>query len=314
MKLRKVFKFIAYTLLLILSILILFIVYFFPGKSEVEKVEEIAFVLHRDAIIVEATLNDSGPYNFILDTGTDPSVVDVNLSDSISLFQISIGEQDVGEGKPLEIAIPLPMNLKVGNLPSSRKLFLGLALNEISNKIGFPIHGILGNNFIRDNLIQIDYQKQKLKIYPSGIDPYPSLSQNVRKLSLQFIDDGVFPLINTLSINGKRLNTTIDTGSNQPLTLYYASVDYLGLGERLKSARELETVGYGGAHIIKVVDSIDVKIDDWLIPNTEIHFDLSSEKSKVSLDIRGGNLGNKILKNFIVTFDYQNGIIWFEKI
>ena len=178
MKLRKVFKIIAYSLLLLLAILIAFIIYYFPGKSEVEKVEEIAFVLYRDVIIIEATLNDTGPYNFILDTGTDPSVVDVNLSDSISLFQISIGEQDVGEGKPLEIAIPLPMNLKVGNLPSSRKLFLGLALNEISNKIGFPIHGILGNNFIRDNLIQIDYQKQKLKIYPSAINPYPSLSQN----------------------------------------------------------------------------------------------------------------------------------------
>lgn len=107
-------------------------------------------------------------------------------------------------------------------------------------------------------------------------------------MNLHFIDDGTFPLIRNLNINGKVINVTGDTGSNQTLTLYNASVDYLELGEKLESAREIEIVEYGGANNTKIVNSIDVRIDYWLIPNTEIYFDLSSEKSKVSIDIRGG--------------------------
>ncbi len=313
LKLRNFFKIIGYILLFIFILLILFVIYYYPGKSEAKKVEELTFAFHRDVIIIEATLNNSGPYNFVLDTGTDPSVIDINISDSLSLFQFSIGKQDVGEDQSLEILIPLPMKLQVGNLPSSRKLFLALDLKMISDKMEMPIHGILGHNFIKDNIIQIDYQKQKLKFYPFGINPYPNPDQNVKKMELHFIDDGTFPLVKLLSVNGKPINATIDTGSNQTLTLFRASVDYLGLSEVLESSKEIEAIGYGGAHKKKVMDSLTIKIDNWDIENSEVYFDLQSEKSKVSLDIRGGNLGNQILKNYILTLDYQNRIIWFEK-
>lgn len=314
MKFQKFFKIIGYTLLLILILLILVVIYYFPGKSEVEKVEEMAFTFHRDVVVLEATLNNSGPYNFILDTGTDPSVVDINLLDSLRIVKFSIGKQDVGENQSLEIFIPLPIKLKVGDLPSARKLFLGLDLSMISKKMGLTIHGILGYNFIKDNIIQIDYKNRKLKLYPFSINPYPNPSENVKKMDLYFIDDDTFPLIRSLKINGKTIFATIDSGSNKSLTLYNASVDYLELDKKLDFAREIEGVGYGGTNNFKVIDSMEIKIDDWLIPNTEIYFDLSSKKSKVSLDIRGGNLGNQVFKNYILTLDYRNSIIWFEKV
>jgi len=181
MRLRKFFIIIGYILLFILVLLIPFVIYYYPGKSEAKKVEEMTFAFHRDVIVIEATLNNSGPYNFILDTGTDPSVIDINISDSLSLFQFSMGKQDVGEDQSLEISIPLPMKLQVCNLPSSRKLFLALDLKMISDKMEMPIHGILGHNFIKDNTIQIDYQKRNLKFYPFNVNPYPSPNQNVKK-------------------------------------------------------------------------------------------------------------------------------------
>ena len=32
------------------------------------------------------------------------------------------------------------------------------------------------------------------------------------------------------------------------------------------------------------------------------------------MDVRGGNMGDKIFKNYVLTLDYQNNFIWFEKI
>ena len=73
--------------------------------------------------------------------------------------------------------------------------------------------------------------------------------------------------------------TSFFPGSNQTLTLFSASVDYLGLGSDLDSFEKIEVVGYGGYNEINALDSLDIKIDNWDIKNSQVFFEDGTIKS-----------------------------------
>ena len=51
--------------------------------------------------------------------------------------------------------------------------------------------------------------------------------------------------------------TSFFPGSNQTMTLFSASVDYLGLSAALESSEMIEVVGYGGYNEIEALNSLD---------------------------------------------------------
>ncbi len=308
-KFRKWIRRILYSLLALLMLLAMGVWYYYPGASVAREKTDIPFTFDRDIIMIQGMLNGSGPYNFVLDTGTDPSVVDLSLSKEIALFHVSLGDQDVGEDQLVSIEVPTPLKLKVGDLPASRKMFLALDLTEISDKLGTPVHGILGYNFIRDNILQIKYSERTLSFFPFGEGPQ---NTNAPGMPIEFIDDGTFPVLDDVIVNGKPVRISLDTGSNKTLTLFTAGVAHVGLNEALENAALIESVGFGGADESKVVDSISVAVGDHTPRSMTIYCDVFSQKSKVPLSTRGGNMGNKIFQHFTVTFDYEKKRVWFD--
>ncbi len=104
-------KLLLRSLLVLTGTLVAIVYYYFPTQSSVEETVEIPFVLERDIIIVNAMLNGQGPYNMVLDTGTDPSVVDSQIADEISWLQIPLGAQG-SSGASDQIEIKLFPRLK----------------------------------------------------------------------------------------------------------------------------------------------------------------------------------------------------------
>ncbi len=242
--LLKIVKLLGFLLGINLLVILILIVLHLPGTTNIDKKHSLSFNFERDVIIVEAYLKGIGPYNFILDTGTDPSVIDKELAERLSFVQFSLGKQEVGENQPIEISLPAPLKLRLGDMPASRKFFLGLDLKPISQKMGMPIHGILGHNFLRDNAFQIDYRKKEIHFFPADHELYSAGEKGVLAMNLQFIDEGSFPLIDELIINGKKIRVTLDTGYNQSLTLYTEAVRELKLERQLKDLPGKTSLGY----------------------------------------------------------------------
>src|SRR5437899_844453 len=62
----------------------LFAILTMAGSADAETTVSFRLV-HRFAIIVQVKINDSGPYDFLLDTGTNTSMINKELADRHSL-------------------------------------------------------------------------------------------------------------------------------------------------------------------------------------------------------------------------------------
>ncbi|MEL6251819.1 MAG: aspartyl protease family protein [Bacteroidota bacterium] len=312
--LLKIVKLLGFLLGINLLVILILIVLHLPGTTKIDKIYSHSFEFERDVIIVKAYLKGIGPYNFILDTGTDPCVIDRELAERLSFVQFSLGKQEVGENQPIEISLPSPLKLRLGDMPESRKFFLGFDLKPISQKMGMPIHGILGHNFLQDNAFQIDYKQKEIHFFPPEHEIYPEVKKGVLAMNLQFIDKGSFPLIDELRINGRKIRVTLDTGYNQSLTLYKEAIKELKLERQLKELADKTSLGYGGEKKVKSLAAHSLQLHNWNIPQKRNLFaDLESKKSEVPMEIRAGNMGNGILKHYKLSMDYKQKKVWFEK-
>src|SRR5262249_21090395 len=68
------------------------------SASGTSKAIEVPFEFYRNQIIVHAAVNGQGPYNMLLDTGTDPSAIDLATARAIGLKLPATGHPVSGGG------------------------------------------------------------------------------------------------------------------------------------------------------------------------------------------------------------------------
>lgn len=291
--------------------------FYFPGKSTVEHMVEVPFSFEREIILLDVMLNGKGPYTMGLDTGTDPSVIDSKVAADITWLRIPLGAHGTGSGSDtVDISLLAPVIVQVGAIPAARKLALGVDLANVSERMGKPIHGILGHNFLEDHVVEIDYPARKIRFHPLSSSVSVNEASGFEKrleLPMRYLAGENFPLIESFMVNGEEIKVTLDTGSNGNLTLYPEAVKYLGLEENVERAVPITTEGYGGK-LNKRVGQVDtLMIKNWVIDSQQVSFLTGGPHVNTPLASRGGNLGNGILKNFVVTLDYPGRTVWLEK-
>lgn len=281
------------------------------------RVIEVPFEFVRNQIILQVMINGRGPFNMFLDTGVDPSVIDIALAKQIGLEIEPIKHQGTGAGT--EEIVGYKTNLKqleIGKLPATDILAVAVDLSKSAQRLGRPLHGVLGYSFLENRIIQIDYLKRKVRIYE--VSPFSgsnSKKDEARRLILpmNFKKDDTIPVIEECYVNGKRIRVTLDTGSSLTLAIFPAAIKYLGLDENVKNATVDSAVGAGGAVDIRNGHVQSLAIGNMVLSSNEVVFGVRGYGEKESLDIRGGSLGNGTLKELVLTLDYRNKVIVFER-
>src|SRR5258708_2770456 len=72
--------------------------------SAKSQVVEVPFDFYRNVIILQVKVNDTGFYNMMLDTGANPSAIDLNTAKEIGLKLASAGHQGTGGGTSINLA------------------------------------------------------------------------------------------------------------------------------------------------------------------------------------------------------------------
>jgi hypothetical protein len=128
----------------------------------------IPFRMVRDMIIIRLSINDKGPFNFILDSGvglmliTDPKLVDsINIPNKRTLKISGLGEGDDYEAY-------ITSSLKV-DIPGLHSYDIAAAILKtdhfgLSNYAGIPIHGLLGYEFFNNLAVKIDFSDSTLTV------------------------------------------------------------------------------------------------------------------------------------------------------
>ncbi len=111
-------------------------------------------------VIVQARVNDSGPYRFLVDTGATVTIVNASLARRLHLAPLPASVQGVGAGGRFSTRASMA-SIAVGGARQDRVLVATFDLTDIQNAVG-AVDGAIGYNFLKAYRVTLDYPGGKL--------------------------------------------------------------------------------------------------------------------------------------------------------
>lgn len=270
---------------------------------------EVPFEFYRNEIILQVKVNGKGPFNMMLDTGTDPSAVDLNTAREIGLKLHSLGKPASGGGTDTNLAYATELPLvEVGDLHVKSVEALALDLSKVSERLGKPLHGVLGHSLMNGRVVQIDYPNRLVRFYSQPLFSKAANTPQRTVLSFHYADN---ILLDDVMVNGKKVVGELDTGSDGTFKLTPAAVSYLGLEDEVSRAPVSTAVGFNGVSQNREgkVDSVNIGGISVDAPAV-IFFGKGTGRDKKPWGI---NIGNGFFKDFVVTIDYRSKLVMLER-
>ena len=181
--------------------------------------------VNRYQMIVQVTANHSGPYEFLLDTGTQATIIDPSLAAELHLSSVGlVTVAGVGFHEPASL-VRLD-TLAVGHHSVSDQTILVSDLSRMK-AVGLNIQGILGQDFLENFDILIDNSHRMLCL--DDAHAMRSGLKGTRVPLLPTQTPGSTPTVKSLVLNihfvrGKgTVRLMLDSGANTPF-LYKPSV------------------------------------------------------------------------------------------
>ena len=284
------------------------------GRSQAAKPSaEVPFEFEHNQIIVEVKIAGKGPFNMLFDTDTDPSAIDAATARELGLAVGTKGSNATGGGTETNTVYPTRLpSVELGNVTARDLLAATIDLTKLGARIGKPLHGVLGYSFLKDRIVQIDYPNQKIRFFTES--PYPRIQQGpntVNIISFPFrLEDGNV-IIEAVFINNEKMRATLDTGSSGTFALTPEAVTTLGLDEQGRDSDD-DDGGYNGAYKSKVGTLKSVRMGKLAVESAPATFWLPGtghDKKRFQV-----NIGNGFFKDYMLTFDFHNKIVVFERI
>jgi predicted aspartyl protease len=277
-----------------------------------QQIFEIPFDFYRNEIIVQVKINGQGPFNMMLDTGTNPSGIDLATARNLGLKLDPVGSRASGGGTAVNLAYETRLPLvELGGITVKNLEAVALDLTKFSTRLGKQLHGVIGHSFLNGRIVQIDYPKQVLRFHSQPLFSKPvGQSNSAKRTTLPFrYDDDV--LLDDVFVNGKKVVADLDTGSDGTFKLTPAAVSSLGLEEDVRRAQVSESAGFNGSAENRQGSVSNVTVGAISVDAPQVIF---FGKGTGRDDKRWGlNIGNAFLKDFVVTIDYRSKLLTLER-
>lgn len=246
--------------------------------------------IHEAQPVVEVTINDRGPYRFLVDTGAaGGGRVSSRLADELGLEIIDEVQAGDPSGRSETIA-----RVGVNSLGIGEARFSGLAMLRrdgglFGDSLKDDIVGIVGFGVFAECLLSLDYPAGQLTI-EAGELPGADGGQ-----VFEFRSPGGIPEV-TLEVAGEKVDADIDSGSMGSLTIPRAVAD------RLKFSRPPVVVGRASTGFSSF-DIVEAPLEG------DVHWGgqtLSNPVVAINEVFPRGNIGGGVLRHFALTFDQKN--------
>ncbi len=283
---------------------------------------KVPFELVSNHIYLTVKINDYPHLSFLLDTGARSNYLDLSKAGELKIKKIDRkkakrvgGSEDVSFFKLDSVRIGLINPSQDGSVPAQNEnltLFnqtlTGISLGQVDKFDGKKLDGILGYDFFKRFVIEIDYINHILTIYEPEKFNYTGDGEAL-KISLELN----IPKIKAV-VDGEHEGIfKIDTGSRNSVDLHAPFVEKHKFLE--KYSKYLETpVGFGVAGPIEgVVGRIkSFELGSFLFKSPVTGF-YSEDESPFGSSKIAGKIGGGILKKFKVIFDYPHYRMILEK-
>jgi hypothetical protein len=269
---------------------------------------KIPFSFYYNFIIVDIVLDGIIPLKFILDTGAENTIIFEKIyGDLVGLEyerEISIMGSDFSSEVKALIARRVFFDLPRVGKTHSDIIVLKENHYHLEQFIGANIHGILGSNVFNGLVMEIDFDKEHLKIFKPERYTTPKKATRIPLT----INSGK-PYINAYTKCGNpigdELTYLLDTGAGISTMLHNNTHNLVEIPENVISGHLGSGLGGSIVGYIGRVEELD--IGPYHFQNLISAFQELDTIYLHNADItRNGIIGNQILSRFDITIDYAH--------
>lgn len=255
-------------------------------------------------ILVPVSVNEEGPFDFILDTGAGTSLLSTELAKRLGVEIIGAREGQSAGGK-VSVSLARVDSMAVGEtrLPD---LDVGIVdLAHIGRTVGAQIDGDLGYNFLKHFRITVDYRNLEIRFDDPGRVEHFGRAP-LTEISMRLANPAKPLILVEVYANGRGpFQFAIDTGtSTTAITPELAK--QLGV-----TSAPIGAATTGGAQVAVTAGILaSFQVGGARIENTSVvvadFFKMLSDVVGTQLD---GIVGYSFLRNYKVAFDYPNATL-----
>lgn len=247
--------------------------------------------------MVQASVNNSDPVWFFLDSGAGISVLDNRLVEKLNMEEI--GYMDLrGVGGSQHASFHRADQFSIGPLTIQNYLVSALDLSFLDQIFDEPIAGIIGSGVFGRSIVEIDVEKSRVALYDSS-----EFEDDEFNWFPMLVDDGT-PIVEG-KLEGNKGFFMLDTGKGAgALAIHSQAVaDF-----KLLESRQIRTDAIGGV-------GGQMRVQRGIIDTFEIGPFAHHEVDASFLDETGGSFSNpyhigtvgmRILRDYRIIFDYKN--------
>jgi len=268
----------------------------------------ISFELARSHIFIRVNVNGTGTYLFLLDTGAGGTII---ASDILSRIGIRQAEEaalvGVGEG-PSGALLLHNIQFSVGELTFSPESVFATSLDVIRSGEGRKVDGVIGYDFFKDHVVEIDYEQRTLRVLDHAP---PGSDQN--RFALTFIDR--LPIIGAIVTDDGRSSLKcqleVDTGATRPLLLSSSFMASHPTFLVSRSTIRVPLIGAGAEATQRITRMGRLTLGRYAFDNlvTGISESRSGLAARQGID---GMIGGELLERLRLVINYSEGWISFH--
>jgi hypothetical protein len=262
---------------------------------EEERSQRIPLRIYRDFFVVaEGRLGDaSASQNFILDTGTRPSIINSSQVKHLGLVTTPLTLRAFGKTIEARAAV-IPM-IELGPITAVSLPVQVRDLSWFESDLGIPIAGIIGMDVLSMFSFHLDYEKSEVEF---GDTPHEGIPAHIDARSGLALAE--------VRIEGKEARLLVDTGSNRVVLFggNFADAGWLTLRNTLHT---------GASLIDPKMHVQEFSAADIILGGQHFSDDLVYFIPKSSDPVFDGLLGVRALGIRGLSFDQASGTIYLEK-
>lgn len=273
----------------------------------------IPFELVTRHILIRGKINNSGPLWFIFDTGDKVAIVDLERAKSLGLSlqgEVKVGGAGAGTLKGSTVRDASLTVIGVEGNP--QPVVLAIPLDGLEPRFGHDIDGIIGADFIKQFVVEVDYPARVLRLHDKNKFVY---SGSGEILPLTFVHGG-HPIIDgEITVTGRpavKGRFVLDFGSGASLAFHTPFVEQQNLlAPSQKTISAMGAGGAGGKITGRSGRVAELRIRKFQIDNPLTLFSEDKRGAFASSEIQG-NIGAMILSKFKALLDYGRDRIILE--
>jgi hypothetical protein len=272
----------------------------FARAAQENKTVEAPFSFDSGDVVLQVKIKGKGPYNMVLATGYPTSKIAPGVVEEMKILgKYSIASEGLLAGYVYWYDVP---DIQIGGLNVGTVTMNTGNFSNLSQRLGLTVHGVLGFDFLKRRVVQLDYPRRVIRFMQAATGPDVAGTRLTAKHAVvPMSTEAPVTVIGEVYVNGKKLRALLDTSQGGSLALTPSALKYLNLP--IPAEKSPPHVGAVDAHSIGTMS----------LAATEVTFLPKDVATDIDLGKYGAIVGNGLLSHYVVTLDYPRHTVTFEQ-